>query len=172
LKKIIPLFVCFQIANPVCASDILEKLSTTIENPDSVKIMIPTIAWHNRFMYDIKDIDGFNEWPLGFGLGIGKRHNGADISIMAVGLNDSNYHFQAFWGYAYERAFIGNVEKWHASIGYSITIQHRYEYSYLPIPIPLPVVGFGYGGSKISATYIPGTYGHLNALFAWVSIAF
>lgn len=143
-------------------------------NEGKLGVYLPFYAWHNRWTYDRKHIDKYNENAWGFGLGLSYYDYENDWhGLYAMGFNDSNHRLETIYGYAYLKYFsIGCAQNWRAGIGYTLSLTQRHEYSYIPVPLPLPIASIAYKNLSLNAAYVPGVKNDGNVLFTWVKYDF
>lgn len=137
---------------------------------ENYDIYIPVNTWHNRLFYDRDKIDEYNEMPWGLGFGKSFYDDRGDWhSLYAMAFDDSNYHLQTIFGYAYQRNWYLDCDRdWRIGAGYTLSVTQRHEYKYVPLPLPLPLVGLGYKKFNLQAAYVPGVKNNGNVLFTWV----
>lgn len=135
---------------------------------DQKDFYLPVNTWHNRLVYDDEDVDRYNEFPLGAGFGYSRYDEDGDWhSLYALGFSDSNYEFEPFVGYGYEKKW-GDRNGWHYGLGFTLAITAREEMGYIPIPIALPLASVGYKRVSLQTSYVPGSSSNGNVLFTWV----
>lgn len=129
---------------------------------------LPVNTWHNRLVYSDEDVDRYNEFPVGAGFGYSRYDEDGDWhSLYALGFSDSNYEFEPFVGYGYEKQW-GKPSGWHYGLGFTLAITAREEMGYIPIPIILPLASIGYKRVTLQSSYVPGSSSNGNVLFTWV----
>lgn len=148
----------------------LQKNIKKAWNSDNYDLYIPMNTWHNRLAYDRDKIDEYNEMPWGLGLGKSFYDDEGDWhSVYAMIFDDSNYHPQSIFGYAYQHNwYFGCGQEWRIGAGYTLSLTQRHEYNYVPLPLPLPLAGIGYKNIDIQAAYVPGVKNNGNVLFTWL----
>lgn len=137
-------------------------------------VYVPVNTWHNRLFYDKEKYDEYNEMPWGGGFGVSRLDKDGDWhALYFMAFDDSNYHLQTIFGYAYQKNwYFGANEDWHAGLGFTTALTQREDYSYIPVPLPLPLAGFGYKNFEIQAAYVPGVKNNGNVLFTWARMSF
>jgi len=138
-------------------------------------VYAPLNTWHNRLFYDKEHISQYNEMPWGGGLGVSRYDDDGDLhALYFMAFNDSNYHAQTIFGYAYQKNWYFGAEKdWNAGVGFTTSITQRQEYSYIPLPLPLPIAGVGFRNIAIQSAYVPGLgKNDGNVLFTWARVSF
>ena len=145
------------------------NVSTTWQS-DNYELYVPVFTWHNRFTYDKKKTDTYNEQPWGIGFGKYRFDEDNDWhALYAMMFKDSHNKFEPIVGYGFQKMWIpGELDGFRMGAGFTLSITARDDYNYIPIPVPLPLVSIEYDRLSLQATYIPGTYNNGNVLFAWL----
>jgi palmitoyl transferase len=133
-------------------------------NKGTFDFYLPAYTWHNRFMYDRKKAQKYNEIP--WGAGIGKSYfdsKGNHHALLAVSFTDSNNHFEPLVGYAYIW-YWELFKDFSVGAGIGAGVSARYEYNYIPFPGAMPLVSLQYKSLAALASYVPGKYNRANVL--------
>lgn len=149
-----------------------QKLST-IWNDGRNELYVPLETYHLRSAYSREKIDGFNETPLGIGLGRGIYDADGDWhGIYAMGFQDSHYKPEYMLGYGYKTY-------WHLAgelkfgLGYTAFLTARSDIArYTPVPAVLPIASLEYRDVSLDTAYVPGGSGFGNILFFWGKVRF
>lgn len=148
--------------------------SETWSNPSTHSLIIPFYAWHNRLTYDREKYEEYNE--LAWGIGFSRvRYDEDDNwhSLYAMIFEDSNYHPQTMFGYAYQRRWYFDCDhNWFAGAGFTVGLTQREEYSFIPVPLPLPLVSAGHRRFNINMGYVPGVRNDGNVAFFFANYEF
>lgn len=137
-------------------------------------LFIPINTWHNRLAYDQDKIDEYNEMPGGIGLGKARYDEDGDWhALYAMVFDDSNYHPQTIFGYAFQKNWFVNCNPdFRVGVGFTVSLTQRHEYLYIPVPLPLPLAGVEYKDWAVQAAYVPGVKNDGNVLFTWLRYRF
>lgn len=150
------------------------NIGQTWEQPENVDFYLPAITWHNRWTYDRKHIERFNERPWGAGGGVSRydaKGNWHGLYLMAF--KDSNYKWEPIGGYGWEaRWYPLRDSRFHWGTGFATGITARDNWDYIPLPFVFPLASVGYASVDFQMTYIPGTYNNGNVYFAWLRFQF
>jgi len=147
--------------------DVKDVLSQTWQS-NNYELYLPINTWHNRSDYSSEKINGFNEQPLG--LGIGKYRfdeNGNWNALYVMAFQDSHRDWEPVAGYAFQKIW-RPAEDIRLGAGYTVGFTVRHDMYYLPIPGILPIVSVEYKEVSLQSTYVPGGEGHGNILFTWI----
>jgi len=147
--------------------DVKDVLSQTWQS-NNYELYLPINTWHNRSDYSSEKINGFNEQPLG--LGIGKYRfdeNGNWNALYVMAFQDSHRDWEPVAGYAFQKIW-RPAEDIRLGAGYTVGFTVRHDMHYLPIPGILPIVSVEYKEVSLQSTYVPGGEGHGNILFTWI----
>lgn len=123
-------------------------------------------SWHNRYYYDPKKLNRYNELAWGGGLGKGLYDEDGDFhGVAAFAFLDSHKYPEPVIGYVFIKML-----HWHettrAGVGYSLFVTERPDIWHgIPFPGALPWVFLSYRRATLCATYIPGSTGIGNVLF-------
>lgn len=151
------------------------NVKETWRDADEKDIYVPVLTWHNRYAYDEKHLDKYNEKPWGLGGGISRfdeKHNWNGLYFMAF--KDSFNHWEPIGGYGWEKIWrpLENIQDFRLGAGYTAFITLREKWNYIPVPAILPLASIGYKNVNLQATYIPGTRNNGNVLFCWLRFNF
>ena len=180
IKYVLPLAILFSVfstdAKAWSFSEWYEDLKINISDTwhcGRWDAYVPFYAWHNRWTYDDKHLDKYNEEAWGFGLGKGIWKGNEWHGLYAMAFKDSNFYLETMIGYAYQYNWdISDSGDWKLGLGYTIGVTQRHEYSYIPVPLPLPVAGLTYKNASLQAAYVPGVKNDGNVLFMWLKYTF
>ncbi|PHM54606.1 lipid IV(A) palmitoyltransferase PagP [Xenorhabdus hominickii] len=133
-------------------------------------IYLPVITWHNRFTYDKKKTDKYNEMPWGFGYGKYRYDKDNDWhSLYMMVFMDSHNRLEPIVGYGFQKMWIPDgLDGFRIGGGFTLSVTARHDYNYIPLPLPLPIFSIEYNRLSLQSTYIPGTYNNGNVLFSWL----
>jgi hypothetical protein len=126
-------------------------------------------TWHMPWAYTKEQIDRYQGWPPGFGIGRGRFDDkGNWHGVYAMGFQDS--HFKPEWiaGYGWKTYWQapGDVR---LGLGYTAGLTARTDIArYTPVPILLPIVSADYGRLSVEGTYVPGGKGYGNVMTLWL----
>ena len=156
---------------PVCASSpawfkpACQRLHQVWREGDN-ELYLPTYAWHNRYTYSPEKISGFNEFPLGGGMGKSFYDEDGDWhGLYAFAFLDSHKNVEPVVGYAFLKVLHVN-ENTRAGAGIGLLVTARPDiFHNIPFPGALPWVSFNYRKASLAATYVPGSLGAGNVLF-------
>lgn len=148
-------------------------ISETLDK-GKTEVYIPFFVWHNRDCYPKKKIDGYNETPIGLGIGKSKLdYKQNRDSVMFMAFTDSNYHIQPILGYSWQKIWRDKKDLFRFSLGYVAGFTTRKEWYWFPIPMALPIVGFDVGNFSVETTYVPGLGpDNGNVFFSWAKFRF
>ena len=184
MKKLFIITLIFNILGPsfnVKAQDnnnsLWDKFKTNVSQTwqdGDYNLFIPINTWHNRLTYDKEKIDEYNEMPWGLGIGKGRYDSDGDWhGLYAIVFEDSNYHPQTIFGYAYQKNWFVNCNPdFRVGVGFTLSLTQRAEYAYIPVPLPLPLAGIEYQDWSLQAAYVPGLKNDCNVLFTWLRYRF
>ncbi len=144
-----------------------DTLSRTWQSTE-YELYLPINTWHNRRYYSSEKINGFNEQPLG--LGIGKYRfdeNGNWNALFVMTFQDSHRHWEPVSGYAFQKTW-RLADDFRLGAGYAVGLTIRHDMRYLPIPGILPILSVEYKEISLQSTYVPGGEGYGNILFTWI----
>jgi len=144
-----------------------ETLSQTWQSTH-YELYLPIDTWHNRSYYSAEKINGFNEQPLGLGIGkyqFDENENWNALFVMTF--QDSHRNWEPVGGYAYQKIW-RPADDLRLGAGYAVGLTIRHEMHYLPLPGILPILSVEYKRIAVQSTYVPGGEGHGNILFTWI----
>lgn len=151
-----------------------KKSFSEIWHSNMYDLYIPINTWHNRFAYDERKIDAYNERPWGFGFGktfIDEKRNVQQLYV--IKFQDSHNRTEPMFGYNYKwQWYLDKKEHFVFGVGLTAGLTMREEYDYVPLPLVLPLVSISYGVFAIESVYIPGGYNGGNVLFTWLRFTF
>jgi palmitoyl transferase len=152
----------------------LQKRIVQTWNEGNMDLIVTTYAWHNRFAYDKKRVQRYNENAWGGGLGLSMFDEDGDSHMLFItAFMDSWNKVQPYGGYGFlKNKHFGPNNDFRVGVGISLALTARHEYDYIPLPLPLPIFGVGYKQLSIEAAYIPGTRNNGNVLFTWIRWTF
>ncbi|MBA3996564.1 MAG: phospholipid:lipid A palmitoyltransferase [Candidatus Accumulibacter sp.] len=137
------------------------------------ELYVPLHTRHMRWAYTREQIDGYNETPLGLGLGRGRYDaNGDWHGLYVMGFQDSHFKPEYMFGYGYKTYWpVSGALK--AGLGYTAFLTTRSDIAhYTPVPGILPIASLEYERFSLDATYVPGGKGNGNILFIWSKVRF
>jgi palmitoyl transferase len=142
-------------------------------NEGKPEVYLPLRTYHMRFAYSQGKISGYDESPLGLGVGKGVYdQNGDWRGLYVMGFHDSHFKPEYIAGYAY-KTFWHLTDKLRAGVGYTAFLTTRTDIGhYTPIPGILPIVSLEYQKFSVDASYVPGGEGYGNVLFCWGTMRF
>jgi len=139
------------------------------------ELYVPLYTWHMPWAYTQEQINNYNNFPLGLGVGRGRftEEDGDWHGFYAMGFQDSHSKPEYQIGYAY-KTFWPVAGELKAGIGYTVFIGARSDYhDYMPFPGILPIISLAYAKAvSLDAAYVPGGKGNGNVLFFWSTVRF
>jgi palmitoyl transferase len=158
---------CHGESGPGWGERIGQHFATLVAEGDN-EIYLPFRTQHLRFAYTREKIAGYEETPLGMGIGRGRENSAGNWEgLFAMGFKDSHSRPQWLGGYGWKKL-------WQApsgirlGLGYTAFLTTRSDIgNYKPLPGILPLGSIGYRQIDIEATYVPGGDGYGNILFFW-----
>jgi len=150
----------------------LERTTTSLKetwNEGTPEVYVPVFTWHLPWAYTRQQIDEYNNFPVGLGLGRGRYTEDGDWhGFYAMGFQDSHSKPQYQVGYGY-KTFWPVSGDFKAGIGYTVFIGARANWNdYTPFPAVLPIISLEYAKKvSLDAAYVPGGNGNGNVLFIW-----
>lgn len=150
----------------------VRRLQTTWEDGQA-EVYLPLHTYHMRFAYSPQKIAGFDETPLGLGVGKGGYDQRGDWhGLYVMGFHDSHFKPEYIAGYG-DKTFWHPTEEIRFGLGYTVFLTTRADTGYyLPIPGVLPIASMEYQRLSLDAAYVPGGQGYGNVLFFWSKIRF
>ena len=150
----------------------LERTTTSLKqtwNEGTPELYVPLFTWHLPWAYTRQQIDEYNNFPLGVGLGRGRYAEDGDWDgFYAMVFQDSHSKPEYQVGYGY-KTFWPVEGDFKAGIGYTVFIGARSDWhNYAPFPAVLPIISFDYAKKvSLDAAFVPGGTGNGNILFFW-----
>jgi palmitoyl transferase len=150
----------------------LERATTSLKetwNEGTAEVYVPLFTWHLPWAYTQQQIDEYNSFPLGLGVGRGRYTEDWDWhGFYAMGFQDSHSKPQYQVGYGYKTFWPVSADL-KAGIGYTVFIGARSNWhNYTPFPAVLPIISLEYAKTvSLDAAYVPGGNGNGNVLFIW-----
>jgi palmitoyl transferase len=134
---------------------------------EDYELYVPLYTWHNRHFYSDKQIDSYNEYPLGLGVGKYRFDEDGDWhALYAMAFLDSHNDVEPFAGYGFEKIWRPTGD-FRIGAGYTVGFTMRQNENYVPMPAILPVASIEYRRLSVQSTYVPGFNGNGNILFTW-----
>lgn len=158
---------CHGASEPGWGARIGQRFATIIDEGDG-EIYLPFRTHHLRFAYTREKIAGYEETPLGLGIGRGRENSaGNQEGLMAMGFKDSHSRPQWLVGYRWSKRW-QPMPDLRLDLGYTAFLTARSDIgNYTPIPGLLPMASVGYRKLDIEAAFLPGGNGYGNILFFW-----
>jgi lipid IVA palmitoyltransferase len=134
-----------------------------------VELYVPFLAYHMPFAYSAEKRSEYNEYPGGGGIGLGRYNASGNFeATYAMAFLDSHSDMSYTVGYTWIPTW--NAGKSEVKVGVGLTgfLMSRQDYfGGVPFPGLLPVASISYKQLSLQATYVPGSQGSGNVLFAW-----
>lgn len=124
----------------------------------STELYLPLVTYHVRSNYTPQQIEGYQERPLGFGIGRSLyNEKGNYEGIYAIAFEDSHFKPEFHIGYTWKATW-RPVEDLRLGLGATAFIFMREDIaSYTPLPGILPLASIGYKNFSLEGTYVPGS---------------
>jgi palmitoyl transferase len=139
----------------------------------TAELYLPLYSWHLPWAYTQEQVDNYNTYPLGLGIGRGRYDEDGDShAFYVIGFQDSHSKPEYQLGYIYKTYWpiSGDLK---AGLGYTVFLGARSDWNnYMPFPGILPVASLEYSKVSLDATYVPGGDGNGNILFIWARARF
>jgi len=134
----------------------------------TLEFYLPFHTHHLRSSYTQEQIDGYQERPLGFGVGRGLyNEKGNWEGIYTMAFQDSHFKPQYMAGYGW-KTFWKPVDDVRLGLGYTAFLMSRSDvFGYVPFPGVLPIASLGYKNLSLETAYMPGKQGAGNIFFFW-----
>jgi len=149
-------------------SGLWDPIADTYDN-GALEFYLPLKTYHSRTTYSAEQIAGYQENPIGFGVGRGLyNENGNYQGVFAMAFQDS--HFKPSYTVGYEwKAIWRPSEDTRVGLGYLAGLMSRTDYfSYIPFPVILPVASIAYKNFSLEGAYVPpGGKNGGNVVFVW-----
>lgn len=129
---------------------------------------LPLHTHHLRSKYSAEKIAGYQENPLGFGVGRGLyNEKGNWEGVYAMAFEDSHFKPMFIAGYGW-KAVWHPAEDVRFGLGYTAGLMSREDiFGYVPFPAVLPMASLAYKNFSVEGTFVPGGKGNGNIFFIW-----
>ena len=149
-------------------SSLWDPVANAYDN-GSTNIYLPLKTYHSRTTYSSEQIAGYQENPVGFGIGRGLyNENGNWDGVFAMAFQDS--HFKPSYTAGYEwQAIWRPTDNTRVGLGYLAGLMSRSGFiHYVPFPVVLPVASLAYKNFSLQGAYVPpGGKNGGNVFFMW-----
>ncbi|WP_200384776.1 lipid IV(A) palmitoyltransferase PagP [Rhodocyclus tenuis] len=134
----------------------------------ALEFYLPFHTYHLRSSYTQEQIAGYQEKPLGFGIGRGLyNEKGNWEGIYTMAFQDSHFKPQYMAGYGW-KTFWRPVDDVRLGLGYTAFLMSRSDvFGYVPFPGVLPIASLGYKNLSVETAFMPGKKGAGNIFFFW-----
>ena len=143
------------------------ELKMTYQLGDT-EVYLPFHTIHAPWAYTRDQIDHYQNWPPGFGIGRGRFDDkGNWHGVYAMGFQDSHYKPEWIAGYGWKTYWpVGSSLR--VGLGYTAGLTTRADFGhYTPVPLILPIASLDYKSLSLESAYVPGGKGNGNVFFMW-----
>ena len=144
-----------------------DPLSNAYDN-GAWEFYLPLVTHHLRSQYTAEKIAGFQERPLGFGVGRGVYdEKGNWDGVYGMAFQDSHSKPMYMLGYGWKSIW-RPAEDVRLGLGYAAGLMSRTDiFHYVPFPAVLPMASLAYKNFNLEGIFLPGGKGNGNIFFIW-----